>query len=86
MKGEALSDGNLMAKYASIVMQCAKNVGPSYDVLILAQCQILTSLQDDKVDAALWRVRCFHGPPTDLFHPSIIAKVTLFWLRQQFGL
>lgn len=39
--------------------------------------------QDDQVNAALWKVRCFLAPPTALFHPLIMGKVASFWLKQQ---
>ncbi|KAH8116326.1 hypothetical protein DFH11DRAFT_1506179 [Phellopilus nigrolimitatus] len=52
----------------------------------LGQIMLQLSLTDDRVNSALYRVRFFLAPPTDLLHPAFVAKVLFFWVRQKFGL
>ncbi|KAL5511076.1 hypothetical protein ACEPAH_4291 [Sanghuangporus vaninii] len=40
---------------------------------------------DESVNSAVWHVRTFLAPSTDLMHPWILAKVLLLYLRQQLG-
>ncbi|KAL5529778.1 hypothetical protein ACEPAG_5765 [Sanghuangporus baumii] len=40
---------------------------------------------DESVNSAVWHVRTFLAPPTDLMHPWILAKMLLLYLRQQLG-
>ena len=84
VKGEKLSDADFVAGFSNIVMEIAKTVSYLSDTFTSTLiCSIVYFDQDDKVDASLLRVRCFLAPPTDLMHPSILAKVALFWIRRQ---
>ncbi|KAL5489740.1 hypothetical protein ACEPAI_4572 [Sanghuangporus weigelae] len=40
---------------------------------------------DESVNSAVWHVRTFLAPSTDLMHPWILAKMLLLYLRQQLG-
>ncbi|EJD02492.1 uncharacterized protein FOMMEDRAFT_157715 [Fomitiporia mediterranea MF3/22] len=41
---------------------------------------------DQSVSDAIWHVRVFLAPPTDLMHPTILAKLAWLHIRQKLGL
>ena len=45
-----------------------------------------TPYKDDRVDAALYKVRFFMAPPQALFKPQLLLKYAVFALRKQLGM
>ncbi|KAI5119728.1 hypothetical protein M0805_008658 [Coniferiporia weirii] len=81
-------DGTKPTDYQWDTTTPAKGERLSDERLAGALSTILMQLsgRDKSVSSALWHVRVFLAPPTDLLHPRILLKVLAFAAKQRLGL